>query len=232
MAGGFSVDRAALAETAKGLTGAIDQLKSMGDANSADEGLGFTHLALSEAEAGSAVARSLSEFCGRWEFGVSTLIRDGYEFGQRLGLTAKAYTDAENDIIGGLKDGLASEFGDPWESDDQAAAGSWKQAFAAVDGAQTQGSKMTAKQAEQASVKAWENTGHDFGNAAKRDAATVTDPVSALTDPAREAGGPVRTPESPAPSLDTGQGSHWRPPAGKNLVEEPYRGNDAEGNGK
>lgn len=164
MADGFSVDRAALSETSKGLTGALDQLKAVGVSDNADAGLGFTDLALSQAQAGSTVAKSLSDFCDNWNFGVATLIQDGYQFGQRLGLTVSAYNDAENDIIGGLKDLTASEFGDPWESDSQAEKGSWGQAFAAVDGASTPGSKITAKQALDQAGKEWEGVGHDAVN--------------------------------------------------------------------
>lgn len=156
MADGFAVDRAALAETAKGLAGIVDQLKKLGFSESAEVGLGFSDLALSEAQAGSIVGGALAKFCDQWNWGVSTLVQDGYQFGERLGLTVGLYNDVENQTIGAIKDLVASGVGDPWMTSDQASAASWNQDMAAVDGAQTPGGKTTEKQALQEEGKQWE----------------------------------------------------------------------------
>lgn len=160
MADGFAVDRAALAETAKGLTGVVDQLKSIGVSEDAEVGLGFTDLALSGAQAGMTIAASLSKFCDKWQWGVAALVEDGYQFGERLGLTAGLYGDAEHQSTGAFKQLLAAVAGDPNMSAQQAASASWKQDAAEITQAQTPGSQTTLSQAAQDAPKQWAPTGH------------------------------------------------------------------------
>ena len=59
-----------------------------------------------------ALASALSGFTGRWSWGVRTLVQDGNQFAQRLGLTAGMHADTEGNMSGvamaGVKCGLGA----------------------------------------------------------------------------------------------------------------------------
>lgn len=136
MADGFAVDRAALAETAQGLNGVIGQLKGLGLSETGDVGRGLSELALSGLQAGNEdVASAFGSFCDRWSWGVRTLVQDGNQFTERLGLSAGLYNDVENQVTGAIKDLVVAGVGDPHMTDQQAASASWSQDAALVTGA-------------------------------------------------------------------------------------------------
>ena len=67
MADGFSVDRAALRETARGIDDTIGALKGLGLDEEADGGRGLAGLELPGLQAGDArVQRAFGDFCDRW----------------------------------------------------------------------------------------------------------------------------------------------------------------------
>src|ERR1700761_3253712 len=101
MAGGFSVDRAALNETARGINDSIAALKGFGLDETAEEGRGFSGVALSGLQAGDpGVATVYGGFWGRASGGVRSLVQDSNQFAQRLGLTAGIYADTEQYLTG------------------------------------------------------------------------------------------------------------------------------------
>jgi hypothetical protein len=157
MAGGFAVNRAALTETAQGLNGVIGGLKGLGFDETAEVGRGFSGLALSGLQAGEGnLASAFGNFCDRWSWGVRSLVQDGNQFAERLGLSAGLYNDAENEVTGAIKDVVVAAAGDPHMSDQQAAAASWSQDAAEITGAKTPGGNMTPQQAGQAIKQQWE----------------------------------------------------------------------------
>jgi hypothetical protein len=167
MADGFAVDRAALAETAKGLNDVIGALSGLGINETGEVGRGFSELALSGLEGGdSGLAGAFGDFCGRWTWGVRTLVQDGNQFAVRLGLSAGLYNDVENQITGSAKDVVVAVAGDPHMSDQQAAGASWSQDAAMVTGAHTQGGDMSWGQAGGAMKQQWEAVGKDALNTA------------------------------------------------------------------
>jgi hypothetical protein len=128
MMGGFGVDPDALAETAKGISDAINGLKSLGIDESAEVGRGFSNLALTGEQAGHPDAQSgLEEFCQRWSWGVRTLVQDGNQFAAMLHLSAGAYHDMEDYALGTLKDIAVDLGGDPHAQDEQVEKQSWGQ---------------------------------------------------------------------------------------------------------
>jgi hypothetical protein len=156
MADGFAVDRAALAETAQGINGVINNLKPLGIEETAGAGRGFSGLALSGLQAGDrALAGAFGNFCNRWEWGVRALVQDGNQFAQRLGLAAGTYNMVEQQLTGAAKNVLDAVAGDPHMTDQQAAAASWSQDAAGVTGQQTPGGQMTWGQAGQAAQQQW-----------------------------------------------------------------------------
>lgn len=172
MADGFAVDRAALAETARGLSQVIGQLQGLGLSETGDIGRGFSGLALSGQQAGAPdLASAFGGFCDRWSWGVRALVRDGNEFARRLGLSAGLYGNVENEVIGSIKNLVVAAAGDPHLSDAQAASASWSQDAALVTGAHTPGGDMTAKQGLDAAGRQWEGVGQAAMNTPEAKAA-------------------------------------------------------------
>lgn len=162
MADGFTVDRQALQETAQGINDTISALGKLGFAEEADVGRGFGGLALSGLQVGyEGLQSAFGDFCGRWSWGVRTMVQDGNQIAQRLGLSAGAYNNAEQTVIGSVKDLVDAGVGDPHMTDAQAAAASWSQDAAGVTGAQTPGGNMTPQQAENAIRSQWDEVGHE-----------------------------------------------------------------------
>lgn len=167
MADGFAVDRAALAETAKGLNDVIGALSGLGLKETGEVGRGFSELALSGLEAGDPdLASAFGDFCDRWSWGVRTLVQDGNQFAVRLGLSAGLYSDMENQVTGAVKNVVVAVAGDPHMTDQQAAAASWSQDAALATGAHTQGGDMTWGQAGDAVKQQWQAVGADALNTA------------------------------------------------------------------
>jgi hypothetical protein len=185
MADGFSVDRAALNETAQGINNTIGALKGLGFDETAEVGRGFSGLSLSGLQAGDAgLQQTLGSFCDRWSWGVRSLVQDGNQFAARLGISAGVYADTENYLVGVAKNVTDALAGDPHMTDAQAAQASWSQDAAGITGAQTQGGDMTWAQAGSAAEQQW--TAVEQSAASKPDgipgavAATLTGPAGQL----------------------------------------------------
>ena len=162
MAGGFSVDRRALAETADGIKASIGALKGLGLDETAEVGRGFSGLSLSGLQAGHAdLATAFGGFCDRWSWGVRSLVQDGDQFAARLGLSAGVYADTEQYLTGVAKHVTVAVAGDPHLSDGQAAQASWSQDAAAVTGAPTPDSGTTWAQVGQQGSRQWAEVGRD-----------------------------------------------------------------------
>jgi hypothetical protein len=163
MADGFTVEPQALQETAQGINETISALDGLGFNEEADVGQGFDGLQLSGLQVGySGLQSAFAGFCGRWSWGVRTLVQDGNQIAQRLGLAAGAYNNAEQTIIGSVKDLVDATVGDPHMTDAQAASASWSQDAAGITGAQTPEGNMTPQQAEQAIAAQWKAEGHNI----------------------------------------------------------------------
>ena len=154
MAGGFTVEIDALQETAQGINHVIGALGQLGIAEEAEVGRGFTGLSLDSMQAGyPGLQSAFAGFLGRWQWGIRSLVQDGNQIAQRLGLAAGMYHDAEQTVIGAAKDVVNAVAGNPHLSDEQVAQGSW--AYAAGD---------TPSQAPDTfSGKAWEQAGDQMG---------------------------------------------------------------------
>ena len=147
MADGFTVDRAALSETARGINETITALKGLGLDETAEVGRGFSGVALSGLQAGDAeLATAFGGFCDRWSWGV---------------LTAGIYADTEQYLTGVAKNVTVALAGDPHLSDGQAARASWSQDAAGVSGAATPGSGTTWAQAGQQARQQWAEVRRD-----------------------------------------------------------------------
>jgi len=176
--GGFTVDRAALRETAQGINDTIGALEKLGFNEEAEVGRGFSGLALSGLQVGDAgLQAAFAGFCDRWSWGVRTLVQDGNEIARRLGLNAGMYADAENTITGSVKDLVGAGMGDPHLSDSQVAQGSWAQA-AGLTAAQRPDDFSAAawRQAGGQIEGTWKAEGHDVTQTTSSDLKDLTDP--------------------------------------------------------
>ena len=181
MADGFTVDRAALAETAQGINDTISALEPLGIEETAGVGEGFSGLALSGLQAGDArLCQAFGGFCDRWSWGVRALVQDGSQFARRLGLAAGVYAMVEEQLTGAARNGVVAVAGDPHMSDQQAAAGSWSQDAAGVTGADTPGGRMTWGQAGQAAAQQWTAVAGQAGQKAADPASMLLDPPAGL----------------------------------------------------
>src|SRR6201996_2514525 len=160
MAGGFSVDRAALNESARGINDSIAALKGLGLDETAEVGRGFSGVALSGLQAGDAeLATAFGGFCDRGSWGVRSLVQDGNQFAGRLGLTAGIYADTEQYLTGVAKNVTVALAGDPHLTDGQAAQASWTQDAAGITGAQTPDSQLTWSQVGSQASQQWTQVG-------------------------------------------------------------------------
>ncbi len=163
MASGFTVDVSAMQETAQGINGVIGALGKIGISEEAEVGRGFTGLSLNGLQVGCPPLQSaLAGFFGRWQWGVRTLVQDGNQIAQRLGLAAGAYHDAEQTVTASAKDVVDAAVGDPHLTDAQVAQGSWAYA-AGLTGAQSPDtfSGQAWKQAGQQIAATWKAEGED-----------------------------------------------------------------------
>src|SRR6201996_1638527 len=162
MADGFAEDRAALAETAKGLNDVIGALSGLGLDETGAAGRGFSGRAMTGLEAGdSDLASAFGDFCDRWSWGVRALVQDGNQFAARLGLSAGMYSDVENQLTGAAKDVVVAVAGDPHLTDQQAASSSWSVDAAGITGAQTPEGDLTWSQVGSQASQQWTQVGKD-----------------------------------------------------------------------
>lgn len=130
--GGFEVDYALLAEAAKGINGVISQLSDLGIVETGEEGRGFALLDMDAEGLGvPSLMSAFSGFTGRWSWGIRTLVQDGNQFAQRLGLAAGVYADTESYLSGVIKVAVNAAWGDPHLSSQQVENESYGQIFAA-----------------------------------------------------------------------------------------------------
>jgi hypothetical protein len=178
VADGFTVDRAALAETATGINGVISALEPLGIEETAGVGRGFSGLALSGLQAGDGdLASAFGNFCDRWSWGVRSLVQDGNQFAQRLGLAAGTYNMVEQQLTGAAKNVVVAVAGDPHMTDQQAASASWSEDAAEITGQQTPGGQMTWSQAGQAADQQWTTVAGQVEQRASDPAAVAEFPV-------------------------------------------------------
>lgn len=160
--GGYTVNPDALNETATGINNTISDLGKLGFSETAGTGMGFTGLTLSVLQLGHpGLTSAFRGFTGRWQWGVRSLVQDGNQIAQRLGLNAGAYYQADQKVIGSLKDLVDAAVGDPHMTDAQAAAASWSQDAAGITGAKTPEGNMTWQQAQQQIAAQWKAEGKD-----------------------------------------------------------------------
>jgi len=120
MGDGYGVDPRQLQATGKGINDTINELSSLGLSATAKQGDNFGGLSLDGMQLGHAgLTSAMSEFCGRWSWGVRSLVQQGSQFAEQLGLAAGSYHDYEQYLGGVFKDVAGAAIGDPHATDEQ-----------------------------------------------------------------------------------------------------------------
>ncbi|MFE9649920.1 hypothetical protein ACFYO0_38585 [Streptomyces sp. NPDC006365] len=110
----------------EGITLALDELRELGMIGTASAGRGFSDLALSGLELGhGGLTSALDSFCERWEWGVRSLINEGNNFAQAVGLSAGTFYETDQYVEGTMKVAANSLMGNPHLSEDQVTQMSW-----------------------------------------------------------------------------------------------------------
>lgn len=166
MADSYSVDPQALKMAADGINNAIAELKTLGIDESAEVGRGFSNVDLSGMELGHAdVHGAFSAFSERWAWGVRTVVQDGNEIAQRLGLSAGVYHDQEQYLSGMLKDVTNAAIGNPDLTQEQVEKQSWGKTLADNPYTQVRDADFSAASAQQAGQhmkQTWQGEGRDL----------------------------------------------------------------------
>lgn len=165
MTDGYGVNPQALSQTAKGINDAIAELKTLGIAESAAVGRGFSGIALRGMQVGhTGLQQAFDKFCERWSWGVRSLVHDGDHIASQLHLSAGTYYEAEQYAEGAFKDLVAAGMGDPHQSADAAEKKSWGQVLSdnpINDALHPDFSAQSAQQALHHMGQTWRAEGRD-----------------------------------------------------------------------
>lgn len=165
---GYSVSPDLLKKTAQGINDTLGELKSVGMAEGADAGRGFSQLQLRGMQVGhQGLEQAFQQFCDRWSWGVRTLAQDGNHIAQQLNLSAGSYQDMEQYASGALKDVMADAMGNPHTTDDQVEKESWGQVAA--------DNPINQALHPDLSARSWEKTGQDAAQTWKNEARDVAE---------------------------------------------------------
>ncbi|MFJ7417675.1 hypothetical protein ACIQXD_03540 [Streptomyces uncialis] len=160
--GGKDLKADGLALIAKGLTGALAELKELGMVGEAGAGRGFGDIALSGLELGhEGLTGAITSFCERWEWGVRSLVNEGNGFAFKTGLSAGTYHETEQYVEGSLKVVTNSLIGNPYASEDEVTRQSWGDIATSGVLSAPDYSKESFDQALANSEQGWKDVGRD-----------------------------------------------------------------------
>ena len=195
MADGFSVDRAALNETAQGINNTIGALKGVGSTRPPRWDAGFPgsrcRACRPATRAGASVRELLrSLVLGRADAGPGRRTSSPCGWASRPGV----YADTENYLVGVAKNVTVALAGDPHMTDAAGgSAASWSQDAAQVTGAQTPEGSTTWSQAGSEAAQQWKAVGRtaaDGPDGVVRTAAGLTGTTAQLNQEENQLFGP------------------------------------------
>ncbi|WP_407838615.1 hypothetical protein ACE1OC_23210 [Streptomyces sp. DSM 116496] len=122
----LDASKEALGQIAQGITQTLAELKELGLVGTASMGRGFSGLALSGMETGhEGLTSTLDTFCGRWEWGVRSLVQEGNAFAAKVGLSAGALHEQDQYIQGSFKVVANAGLGNPYASEADVVGKDW-----------------------------------------------------------------------------------------------------------
>ncbi|MCP3820766.1 hypothetical protein NLX86_22515 [Streptomyces sp. A3M-1-3] len=153
----------ALGLIAQGLTAALAELKELGMVGQAGMGRGFSDIALTGLETGSAgLTAKFGTFCERWEWGVRSLVQEGNNFAQQVGLSAGVFHEQEQYLQGAFKVAVNAGIGNPHATEDEITKKSWGDVFG--DNMYTDDFDYSQESAQEAlgnAAQGWKDAGRD-----------------------------------------------------------------------
>lgn len=118
---GFQAAPAAMRDAAEGIDALVGELGELTTAGRAGAGRGVAGLELDPDQVGhDELAGAVAAFCGRWEWGVRTLVRTGTDMAEGLRESLRAYEDTEGEIGATFSRLLTDAIGDPTADPEQA----------------------------------------------------------------------------------------------------------------
>lgn len=122
----FDLATGGLQLIAQGINLTLEELKELGPIGAASAGRGFQEVALTGLELGhGGLTSAFDSFCERWEWGVRSLVAEGNDFAQGVGLTAGTMHETEQYVGGSLKVLSNSLGGNPYATEDEVTQMSW-----------------------------------------------------------------------------------------------------------
>ncbi|WP_328761034.1 MULTISPECIES: hypothetical protein [unclassified Streptomyces] len=127
----LDVSNAALTQIAQGITETLAELKEIGMVGTAGMGRGFAKLALSGMDTGhDGLSTAFSRFCERWEWGVRSLVQQGNDFADDVGLSAGVLHEQDQYLQGAFKVVTNSAWGNPYASEGEITGEGWGEVLA------------------------------------------------------------------------------------------------------
>ncbi|MFF2507433.1 hypothetical protein ACFVTY_29235 [Streptomyces sp. NPDC058067] len=115
-----------LVKISEGITKALAELEEIGMVGMAGAGRGFEGMTLSGIKTGHAeLTSAFDSFCERWEWGVRSLISEGNNFAEGVGLAAGTLHQTDEYVDGALKIGANAVMGNPYATEDDITKMSW-----------------------------------------------------------------------------------------------------------
>ncbi|MGW3058855.1 hypothetical protein ACWC98_23390 [Streptomyces goshikiensis] len=164
----LDVSKEALRQIAQGITGTLGELKEIGMVGTAGMGRGFTRLALSAMDTGhGGLSSAFGTFCERWEWGVRSLVHQGNEFAEKVGLSAGVLHEQDQYIQGAFKVVANSAWGSPYASEGDVTGKGWSEVLADNPYTQIRDADYSGESFDQASREsqnAWKSAIHDVNS--------------------------------------------------------------------
>ncbi|MFF8193866.1 hypothetical protein ACF05L_24135 [Streptomyces bobili] len=149
---------------AQGITLTLSELKEIGVDSMAGAGRGFSGLSLSGLQVGhETLTSAFTSFCERWEWGVRSLVIEGNNFAQNVGLAAGTLYETDEYVGGALKVGANSLLGNPYASEEEITQMGWGElAQKNIDAYRNPDySKASFEEALENSKQGWKDAGRD-----------------------------------------------------------------------
>ncbi|WP_030302806.1 hypothetical protein [Streptomyces katrae] len=164
----LDVSKEALGQIAQGITETLGELKELGMVGTASMGRGFAKIALSGMDTGyDGLSSAFGTFCERWEWGVRSLVQQGNDFAENVGLSAGVLHEQDQYAQGAFKVVTNAAWGNPYASEGDITGKGWGEVLA--DNPYTQirdadHSKESYEHASHESKDAWKSAIHDVNS--------------------------------------------------------------------
>lgn len=171
MSGGqpdLDVSKEALGQIAQGITQTLGELKEIGMVGTASMGRGFAKIGLSAMDTGhDGLSSAFNRYCERWEWGVRSLVQQGNNFAESVGLSAGVLHEQDQYVRGSFKVVANAAWGNPYASEGDITGKGWGEVLADNPYTQIRDADYSEESFEHASREskdAWKSAIHDVNS--------------------------------------------------------------------